>query len=283
LQDALAQLVAIPESQERVVLATGGYLGEGFDDARLDTLFLTLPVSWGGTIAQYAGRLHRLHDSKREVRIYDYADLCRCWRGCSTGAARATKRSVTPFCCRPARCPAGRPRCHCRSQRNGSAIMPPASDYAASVQRLLRDGVDAPLGELFVHAACTFEEGATGVERARSASEAFLYRRLQTLPDTAGKFHLNVELPIPFDGRGAMEVDLLSAEARVAIELDGPQHLADPAAYRRDRRKDALLQEHGYVVLRFLAEDVGKHLDDVLDTLLRTLARRQRDASPRHG
>jgi very-short-patch-repair endonuclease len=156
-------------------------------------------------------------------------------------------------------------------------------DYAASVQRLLRDGVDAPLGELFVHAACTFEAAATGVERARSASEAFLYRRLQTLPDTAGKFHLNVELPIPFDGRGGMEVDLLATEARMAVELDGPQHLADPEAYRRDRRKDALLQEHGYVVLRFLAEDVGKHLDDVLDTLLRTLARRQRDPSPRHG
>ena len=50
-------------------------MGEGFDDARLDTLFLTLPVSWHGTIAQYAGRLHRLYNGKREVRIYDYADL----------------------------------------------------------------------------------------------------------------------------------------------------------------------------------------------------------------
>ena len=71
LQQALGQLAAIPETEERVVLASGGYVGEGFDDARLDTLFLTLPVSWRGTIAQYAGRLHRLHDSKREVRIYD--------------------------------------------------------------------------------------------------------------------------------------------------------------------------------------------------------------------
>jgi len=52
-----------------------GYVGEGFDDPRLDTLFLTLPVSWRGTVAQYAGRLHRLYDGKREVRIYDYADL----------------------------------------------------------------------------------------------------------------------------------------------------------------------------------------------------------------
>jgi hypothetical protein len=50
-------------------------IGEGFDDARLDTSFLTLPVSWRGTIAQYVGHLHRLHDRKREVRAYDYADL----------------------------------------------------------------------------------------------------------------------------------------------------------------------------------------------------------------
>jgi superfamily II DNA or RNA helicase len=69
------QLASIPQDAGRVLLATGRYLGEGFDDARLDTLFLTLPVSWRGTIAQYVGRLHRLHEGKREVRVYDYADL----------------------------------------------------------------------------------------------------------------------------------------------------------------------------------------------------------------
>jgi len=68
-----------------------------------------------------------------------------------------------------------------------------------------------------------------------------------------------------------MEVDFLCREARLVIELDGPQHLSDPEAYRRDRRKDALLQEHGYFVLRFLAEDVGKRLDSVLDTSIRAL------------
>ncbi|MCF7847754.1 MAG: DEAD/DEAH box helicase, partial [Kiritimatiellales bacterium] len=57
-----------------VILATGRYLGEGFDDPRLDTLFLAMPVSWRGILSQYAGRLHRLHDSKSEVRIYDYVD-----------------------------------------------------------------------------------------------------------------------------------------------------------------------------------------------------------------
>ena len=91
----------------------------------------------------------------------------------------------------------------------------------------------------------------------------------------AGKFLLNAVLPISFDERGRMEVDLLCAEARVAVELDGPQHLSDPAAYRRDRHKDALLQENGYFVLRFLAEDVGKHLDHVLDAILRALVRRK--------
>jgi hypothetical protein len=68
------RLATIPDDEERLVLATGRYIGEGFDDARLDTLFLALPVSWKGTLIQYAGRLHRLHPEKAEVRIYDYVD-----------------------------------------------------------------------------------------------------------------------------------------------------------------------------------------------------------------
>ena len=55
-------------------MATGKYIGEGFDDPHLDTLFLAMPISWKGTLQQYAGRLHRLYDSKKEVRIYDYVD-----------------------------------------------------------------------------------------------------------------------------------------------------------------------------------------------------------------
>jgi superfamily II DNA or RNA helicase len=68
------RLATIPPHEERIVLATGRYIGEGFDDPRLDTLFLTLPVSWRGTLVQYTGRLHRLHPGKREVRIFDYVD-----------------------------------------------------------------------------------------------------------------------------------------------------------------------------------------------------------------
>jgi len=67
-------LESVPDGEERVLVATGRYLGEGFDDARLDTLFLTIPISWRGTLAQYAGRLHRLHAAKREVVVYDYVD-----------------------------------------------------------------------------------------------------------------------------------------------------------------------------------------------------------------
>jgi very-short-patch-repair endonuclease len=97
---------------------------------------------------------------------------------------------------------------------------------------------------------------------------------LETLPETKGRFMLNESLAIPFDQQGRLEVDLLCADARVAVELDGGQHLGDPEAYRRDRRKDLLLQENGYLVLRFLAEDVGRNLDQVLDAILRVLSRR---------
>jgi len=72
---ALNAIENISDDEEKIILATGRYLGEGFDEQRLDTLFLTLPISWRGTLSQYAGRLHRTHRLKNEVVIYDYADL----------------------------------------------------------------------------------------------------------------------------------------------------------------------------------------------------------------
>jgi superfamily II DNA or RNA helicase len=73
---ALAEQIAgIPEEEERVLIATGRYIGEGFDDSRLDTLFLAMPISWKGTLQQYVGRLHRLHHNKKVVQVYDYVDL----------------------------------------------------------------------------------------------------------------------------------------------------------------------------------------------------------------
>ncbi len=73
-REVIKQLRTIPETEERLVLATGRFIGEGFDDSRLDTLFLAMPVSWKGTLVQYAGRLHRQHHAKTEVRIMDYVD-----------------------------------------------------------------------------------------------------------------------------------------------------------------------------------------------------------------
>ena len=73
-RQVMQRLEEVPDFQERVLIATGRYIGEGFDDARLDTLFLALPISWKGTLVQYVGRLHRLHPEKREVIVYDYAD-----------------------------------------------------------------------------------------------------------------------------------------------------------------------------------------------------------------
>ena len=68
------KLASIRDGVPRVLLATGSYIGEGFDDSRLDTLFLTMPISWRGTLQQYVGRLHRIHHSKKVVRVFDYVD-----------------------------------------------------------------------------------------------------------------------------------------------------------------------------------------------------------------
>ena len=73
--DALLRLQAISPSEPLVIVATGKYVGEGFDYPRLDTLFLALPISWKGLVAQYAGRLHRENEGKKDVRIYDYIDI----------------------------------------------------------------------------------------------------------------------------------------------------------------------------------------------------------------
>ena len=70
----MEKLTNLPAGTSRLIIATGKLIGEGFDDPQLDTLFLTMPISWRGTLQQYAGRLHRLHDGKKVVQIYDYID-----------------------------------------------------------------------------------------------------------------------------------------------------------------------------------------------------------------
>ena len=91
--------------------------------------------------------------------------------------------------------------------------------------------------------------------RARSLAELTLHEALEATPVTAGRFQLNQSVSFVFGARSA-EIDLLSREDEIAIEVDGYHHFKHLDHYRRDRRKDLLLQAHGYSVLRFLAEDI---------------------------
>ncbi|HEY5510134.1 MAG TPA: DEAD/DEAH box helicase family protein [Prolixibacteraceae bacterium] len=74
-RETLRRIKDAPKDKPLTVVSTGKFIGEGFDEPRLDTLFLAMPISWKGTLQQYAGRLHRLFDGKKEVLIYDYADI----------------------------------------------------------------------------------------------------------------------------------------------------------------------------------------------------------------
>lgn len=74
-RETLAKLESIPDNEKLIIIATGKYVGEGFDYPRLDTLFLALPIAWKGKVAQYTGRLHRNYIGKTEVQVYDYVDI----------------------------------------------------------------------------------------------------------------------------------------------------------------------------------------------------------------
>lgn len=108
---------------------------------------------------------------------------------------------------------------------------------------------------------------------ARSAAEAALLEALEATPATAGRFELNGYLSVRF-GSNALEVDLLGRRDRVAIEIDGYYHFGDLDAYRRDRRKDLLLQTQGFVVIRVLAEDVMRDARPAVNAVCQALASR---------
>lgn len=74
-RETMARISEIPDERPLTLVATGRYIGEGFDEPRLDTLFLAMPISWKGTLQQYAGRLHRLFETKKEALVYDYVDV----------------------------------------------------------------------------------------------------------------------------------------------------------------------------------------------------------------
>lgn len=287
MKAAHAALEAAPPNESRVLLATGAYLGEGFDDARLDTLFLTLPISWKGRLIQYAGRLHRLCDGKKEVRIYDYVDMRVQMFRTMFNKRCAGYRAIGYEITMPDDRLDGWPE---------DARLPVAlrenETYADSIRRLARDGVSGEIADLFIYAALqrmvatgNANEGAQttigvivpdGVVPGdpRSATEQFLFRYLEALFQTKGDFVLNGRLPIPFGPNAYMEIDLLNERQKVAIEIDGEFHFQSRENYRRDRRKDLLLQKAGYLVLRFLAEDIVEKIDAVLGTIMGVLEKR---------
>jgi hypothetical protein len=149
-----------------------------------------------------------------------------------------------------------------------------AGPVGSAVTALAAIGADAALVESAIgvaRAAATPPATHADDDRARSAAERFLFAFLESLPETAGRFELNASLDFPFGPRPA-EVDLLCRSPLIAIELDGYFHFLGADGYRRDRAKDWELQRRGYLVLRFLAEDVIPQLEAIRDRILDALA-----------
>lgn len=141
---------------------------------------------------------------------------------------------------------------------------------ATAVSAVVADGADPLLVE-----AATEAVRATATEApedgARSAAERLLFRLLESIPETAGRFELNGLLDFRFGNRPA-EIDLLCRTPPIAVEIDGYHHFRDASDYRRDRNKDFELQRRGFLVLRFLAEDVLPELESIRDRILSAVA-----------
>ena len=262
MRESKSRLSSIASSDERVIVATGSYLGEGFDDSRLDSLFLATPVSWKGRLTQYAGRLHRLHDGKREVRIYDYLDsnvaVCKKMFEKRRVGDQAIGYSITV----PLGAAEGWPA------EIRLPVEPKWNErFSDSVRRLCRDGVDVALADLFLRATLALD-GEGGAENigvnAKEAALKFLLARLNSLDGSKGLFARSTRLPIPCGENPYLEVDIWSDKYKLAIMLDVAESLSDIVMYRLARREDVLLQRKDCRVLRLLVEDVCERLDVVL-------------------
>jgi hypothetical protein len=157
----------------------------------------------------------------------------------------------------------------------GEKADPEKAPMARTAIALAHWGVKPQTAELFQQAALAWKEArsapadekeAAAQDLARSAAERFLFELLGEAPETKGCFALNAKMDFRF-GVKLAEVDLLAGELRLAVEIDGYRHFQDAAAYRRDRRKDALLQKQGYLVLRFRAEDVVTRMEEILEEI----------------
>jgi len=137
-------------------------------------------------------------------------------------------------------------------------------EYKASLEYVVRTGATPDQVQELQSLSDSLREARdhTDQEVARSKAESFLYDRLESIPETVGLFKLNDRLEIPFH-QGTMEVDLVNHRHRIAVEVDGYYHFSDPEAYKRDRRKDYLLQKHGFFVIRCLATDVVCNLEEI--------------------
>jgi very-short-patch-repair endonuclease len=118
------------------------------------------------------------------------------------------------------------------------------------------------------------QQSMTSTPRARSAAEALLFGILQARAHTRERFVLNASVTAQF-GSAPLEIDLLCESLKLAIEVDGYHHFTDSVAYRRDRRKDVVLQELGYMVVRVLATDITDECDYVLSVIERAIAQRE--------
>jgi hypothetical protein len=243
-QAVAQQLAAIPADEQRVLLGTGKYVGEGFDDARLDTLFVTLPVSWRGTIAQYVGRLHRLSEGKRDVRVYDYADLnvpmlSRMFERCCRGYEALGYEIVLPASAIP-----GWP-----------ADVPLPSDPLWNA-RLCRERAAPGARRSGPPAGRPVSGGRPARSRRRRGCQPGAQRERGVPVSPAGDARGHAKPfspechagdPVRWPGsHGGRSV--VRGFARVAVEIDGARHLGDADAYRRDRRKDRAAGERIYRV-----------------------------------
>jgi hypothetical protein len=143
----------------------------------------------------------------------------------------------------------------------------------ASLDIIAAGGTPPDAVDQFVEAARALVSEASEEDEnhARSSAERFLFGLLESMPETIGVFRLNQRLEF-LHGSAAAEADLLAPDYKLVVEIDGSYyHLGSKDSYRRDRRKDWLLQQHGYRVLRFLADDVVARLEEILNTILAAL------------
>jgi hypothetical protein len=170
-------------------------------------------------------------------------------------------------------------------QRLAEAGIADHDGLSESVQRLTRDGASEELVQVFIEATAgnraVASRGGVDDDRARSAAERFLFERLESLASTAGLFEPNGTLNFCFGPRQA-EVDLVCRELSLAVEIDGYYHFQSMDDYRRDRRKDVELQRQGYLVLRFLADDVVARLEEILETILNAITFRRKHVTARN-